>query len=295
MYLRAHGEITHAVHETLPELKELVVDAIGQPIRRISRFMQLALIGAGRCARGKGLPSDTAVYLASGRGDLEITIDVMKHVFCDGQAPKPLSFVNTVSNSAAFYVAKCLRLESRSAFVSSRYFAFEDALQLALVDFQLGTVSSALIGAVDNAVLPLDAHRQRLELDDTAALAEGSHWLWLTRDADAEANVNAQIKVHDVYSASDREQLMRWIVAQRLDTAATSLSAGQYVSASDFAAIQSASGIQNTFDYRQSREYYASQSAAAIAAFAGWDGQSQTLLHINSDSLGRFAAMLVGK
>ena len=61
MYLRAHGEIIHAVNDTLPELKDLVVEAVGQPIRRISRFMQLAIIGAGRCARGKGLPSDTAV------------------------------------------------------------------------------------------------------------------------------------------------------------------------------------------------------------------------------------------
>jgi len=291
MYLRAHGEIIHAVHETLPELKDWVAEAVGQPIRRISRFMQLALIGAGRCARGQSLPRDTAVYLASSRGDLEITIDVMNHVFRDGQAPKPLSFVNTVSNSAAFYVAKCLRLESRSAFVSSRYFAFEDALQLALIDFQLGTVSSALVGAVDNAVLPLETHRERLELPATAPLAEASHWMWLTRDDDA----NALGRVIDVHSASDRDQLLQWIAAQSLDNTSTSLSAGQYISVSDFTAIQTASGIKHAFDYRQSRGYYASQSAAAIAAFADANAQTQTLLHINSDSLGRYSAMLVSR
>jgi hypothetical protein len=289
MYLRSVGEIVYPIQESLPELKDLVVDAVGQPMRRISRFIQLALIGAGRCTRGTQLPKDTAVYLASGRGDLEITIDVMTHVFRDGQAPKPLSFVNTVSNSAAFYVAKSLQLESRSAFVSSRYLAFEDALQLALIDFQLGVTNSALIGAVDNTVLPLDAHRERLELDVNTPLADGSHWLWFTRAADEKSLCS----IVDVSSARDRDRLLQWIALQSLDKTTTLLCSGQYLTARDFAEIQKATAIENTFDYRQSRGYYASQSAAAIAAFAASDTKCQTLLHLNSDSLGRYSAMLV--
>jgi len=295
MYLRSHGEIVHAIENSLPELKDLVVDAIGQPIRRISRFIQLALIGAGRCTKGIPLPRDTAIYLASSRGDLEITIDVMNHVYRDGQAPKPLSFVNTVSNSAAFYVAKCLQLESRSAFASSRYFAFENALQLALIDFQLGVTTSALVGAVDNTVLPIATHRERLELDATTPLAEGSHWVWLTRDADPTAkHPSTHCQIVDVYSAPDRDQLLTWIAARKLDRATTSLCAGQYLSAIDFDTIRQSTGIHESFDYRATRGYYASQSAAAIARFARTDNTSSTLLHINGDSLGRYAAMLIG-
>jgi hypothetical protein len=295
MYLRSHGEYLQVIDETsdspLPELKDWLVDAVGQPVRRISRFMQLALIGAGRCARGSKIPADTAVYLASSRGDLEITVDVMNHVFRDGQSPKPLSFVNTVSNSAAFYVAKCLKLDSRSSFVCSRYLAFEDALQLALVDFQLGAISSALIGTVDCAVLPLHAHRQRLELDNITPLAEASHWLWLTRDATESTGISQNIA--DVYSASDRDELLRWIQSRNLGRSTTALSAGQYLTVSDFSHIQQQSGVGNTFDYRNSRGYYPSQSAAAIAAFIEGPAQQQTLLHINADNLGRYAAVLL--
>ena len=292
MYLRTHGEIVCDLQDSLPELKDLVAASIGQPIRRISRFMQLALIGAGRCGRNVSVPNNTAVYLASSRGDLEITIDVVGHVFCDGQAPKPLSFVNTVSNSAAFYVAKCLRLESRSAFVCSRYFAFEDALQLALTDFNLGAVNSALVGTVDNAVLPLAAHRHRLEIDAIEPMAEASHWLWLTRDPAEQSSLS----IVDVHSACDRADLFRWMEAQNLDASSLAISAGQYLSPEDFAAVQAQTAAKNVFDYRTGRGYYASQSAAAVTAFASTpDNAVRTLLHINGDPLGRYAAMLLRK
>jgi hypothetical protein len=292
MFLRSQGEVVCDLQDSLPELKDLVTESIGQPIRRISRFMQLALIGAGRCGRNASVPKDTAVYLASSRGDLEITIDVVGHVFCDGQAPKPLSFVNTVSNSAAFYVAKCLRLESRSAFVCSRYFAFEDALQLALTDFNLETVSSALVGTVDNAVLPLAAHRHRLEIDAITPMAEASHWLWLTRDRAEQATLS----IAAVHSACDRADLFSWIEAQNLDASSLALSAGQYLSPEDFAAVQARTVAKHAFDYRTDRGYYASQSAATITAFASEPNDAvRTLLHVNGDPLGRYAAMLIRK
>lgn len=295
MYVRAYGEIAYPIDihadALLPDLKEHLLDAVGQPVRRISRFMQLALIGAGRCARGMDLPKDTAVYLASSRGDLEISVDVMNHVFRDGQAPKPLSFVNTVSNSAAYYVAKCLQLEARSSFACNRYFAFEAALQLVATDFQLGTVRSALVGTVDSAVLPISAHRARLELDKTTPLAEGSHWLWLTQ----EASGNSPCKIVAVHCASDQAELLQWIAANDLDNADTLISAGQYLSDTEYAAIKTHLDLNKEFHYRQARGHYASQSAAAIAEFIRDRHTANTLLHINGDALGRRMAMLIRK
>jgi 3-oxoacyl-(acyl-carrier-protein) synthase len=137
------------------------------------------LIAAARCAQARTLPSDTAVYFASGRGDLETTVEIMTQLFREGQTPKPLGFVNTVSNAACFYVAQLLGLQSRSNYVCNRYFAFESALQLAVLDLQCGAVTSALVASIDVTTAPVHEHRQRLGLRATAALAEGSHCVWL--------------------------------------------------------------------------------------------------------------------
>lgn len=291
MYLRASGEIVLPFDGTPVELKDWVTDAVGQSVRRISRFMQLALIGAGRCARGHSLPGDTAVYLASSRGDLELTTEILDLVFREGHAPKPLSFVNTVSNSAAFYVAKCLGLQSRSAFVCSRYFAFEDALQLALIDMQLGAVQSALVGCVESAVQSRHESFDASELDGAPLTAEASHWLWFTR----ERGENPLARVVDVRPAADRAELIKWIDGLALDPASYSLGRGQYLTPADFATLQSKTGTTKSLDYRDPRAHYSSESGAAIASFVRTGGPGHSLLHVNGDAMGRYVAMLVAR
>ena len=71
---------------------------------------------------------------------MSATLEIMTQLFRDGQTPKPLNFVNTVSNAACFYLAQHLSLQARSNFVCNRYFAFESVLQLAALDLAMGTV-----------------------------------------------------------------------------------------------------------------------------------------------------------
>src|SRR5262245_23108268 len=115
--LRAHGDYCAAVDDALPDLRTLAKEATGGHVRRVGRFIQLALIGACRCTGDAKPAPDTAVYIASRRGDLEVTIEVMEQVFRDGQQPKPLSFINTVSNAACYYVARHFGLHGRSCFI----------------------------------------------------------------------------------------------------------------------------------------------------------------------------------
>ncbi|TNF35838.1 MAG: hypothetical protein EP312_02765, partial [Gammaproteobacteria bacterium] len=149
MKILAHSHLHHAVADEPPALKELVKEATGAHVRRIGRFIQLALIGAGRCTQQHALPADTAVYLSSGRGDLEITLEVLKDMVEHGMPPKPLSFINTVSNSACFYIARTFGLHGRSQFVTRRHAPLESALQLAQLDLNQHTVNTALVGTVD--------------------------------------------------------------------------------------------------------------------------------------------------
>lgn len=171
----AAGHYCDTIDGELPVLKALVKEAVGQSVRRIDRFIQLALIGAGRAAAS--MPADGGIYLASGCGDVEITVELLEGIYRHHQAPKPLSFVNSVSNAASYYVAQCLGLHGPSIFVTSRYFAMESALHTAALDLEAGRIGSALVGVVDGVLSPLPQHRERLLLPPDTPLAEASFWL----------------------------------------------------------------------------------------------------------------------
>jgi hypothetical protein len=290
IYIRAWGDYYAPVDTDagVPALKELVREALGEPVRRVGRFIQLALIGAGRCAGGRALPAETAVYFTSGRGDLEVTLEVWESLFRQGLPPKPLSFINTVSNSACYYIARQFGLHGRSSFVCNRHFAFESALQLALLELENGGVHSALTGAVDMVVPPFDEHRERLHLAPDAPLAEGSHWLWLQRGAAGEAAPRLLAARH----FSEREALLQWLDALP-QPAQTTFAAGQFLAAADAAAL--APRFAEVFDYRAGRGYYDSQSAAAISAWLQAPAAQPFLLHLNGDPEGRYAALLVAR
>lgn len=288
----------HTVGDALPDLKALTLEATGKQYRRIGRFIQLALIAAARCTQSQTLPNDTAVYLSSGRGDLETTVDIMTQLFRDGQTPKPLAFVNTVSNAACFYVAQLLNLKSRSNYVCNRHFAFESALQLALLDVRLGVVNSALVGSVDVVTTPIDQHRRRLQLTDEVALGESAHWLWLGAIDTTRPRCG---ELSEAWHFDDVEALLHWVTQQQLTADNCALSAGQFLSATEFADIQRRSGLKQTFDYGQhhgrqhdrQHGYYDSQSGAAIGVFLRSDSPQAQLLHINADAAGRYSIMLV--
>jgi len=278
-----------ATSEPLPDLKPVLKEATGASVRRIGRFIHLALIGAGRCLAGRAPPQDTAVYFTTGSGDFEVTVEVMEHVFRDGFPPKPLSFINTVSNAACFYVAKQFGLTGRSSCLGARHFGFETALQLALLDLKTGAVRSALVGSADIVLTPIEVHRRRLGQPQDGPIAEAAHWLWLTASGEGESAPRGAIRAAAILP--DREALLAWIAGQALDAASLHLAQGQWLDDAGFAALRSELGGPPSFDYRAGRPYFDSQAAAAIGAFLD-SGLSGTLLHINADPDGRYAVML---
>lgn len=279
-----------AASEPLTDLKPVLKADTGAAVRRIGRFIHLALIGAGRCLAGQTPPTDTAVYFTTGSGDFEVTVEVMEHVFRDGFPPKPLSFINTVSNAACFYVAKQYGFSGRSACLGARHFGFETALQLALLDIRTGAVRSALVGSADIVLTPVEVHRRRLGQPQDAPIAEAAHWLWLTAPDKAESD-SRRPGVRQAAILPDREALLAWVAAQDIDREGLSLAQGQWLADDDFAGLRSELGGPPVFDYRAGRPYFDSQAAAAIGAFLA-AGEAGVLLHINADPDGRYAVIL---
>lgn len=289
LYISATADYLERIGAAPPtDLKPLVAEAVGTPVRRIGRFIQLALIGAGRCAKATRVERDAAVYLGSGRGDLEVTIDVMQSLLRDGHAPKPLSFINTVSNAACYYVAQNLKLMGRSSFVCNRYFAFESMLQLAALDLQSGEVRSALVGTVDVVVPPLEGHRIRLGLGTETDVADATHWLELR----TEATSTTLGRLLAIESFVDRDALTAWLASQQIDTNWI-LATGQFMPATEADEWANALKLPR-FDYRTERPYYDSQSGAALGEFLR-SGDSRTLLHLNRDPSGRYSVMIAAR
>lgn len=284
--IRAFGDYYAPVDGEPPDVRELSKQTLGKQVRRVGRFIQLALIGAARCVGAETPPAHTAIYMSSRRGDLETNIEVLEQLFAHAQSPKPLSFINTVSNASCYYVARHFGLHGRSCFVTGVCFSFEMALQAALLDFGSGQARSALAGGLDTAAAPLDVDRRRLGLAPDAPVGEASHWLWL----EARPAAPGDMVLEAVEAFADRAAAVAWLKAQRFDPEKTLLAAGQYLSPADAAAFQSEAGISRTFAYRESLAYYDGQAGAAFSAFAadaaldGW-----RMIHLNGDPEGRYA------
>ncbi|WP_152207150.1 beta-ketoacyl synthase N-terminal-like domain-containing protein [Marinobacter changyiensis] len=173
-------------------LKDALAAVCRDRFRRIDRYTQLALIGSGRCV-GDSLPArDTGLYIGSRFASLSNTIKVHEQMVAGGSVPKPANFINTLSNSAGYYVARSLGLGGRNLFVSRQDASLIAALQLAALDLRAGAVRQALIGVVDESSMPLEEHCRRLDVPGETSLGEGSHWFTVSLDGGNETTADVQ-------------------------------------------------------------------------------------------------------
>lgn len=212
IYIHATGGIYNSVKEgeELTPLKPLVAEVCSQRYRRIDRFIQLALIGSGRCLRhhqkrAVDLSSQTALYLTSGQGPTSNNIEVQESIFKHGEQAKPLKFINTLSNSAGFYVMKEAGLTGQNIFVTREITPLECALQTAIADLTERYCHSALIGMVDEATLPTADQCLRMKLPKGTTIGEGSYWFLLaTHKNNAQGSIDGLFIEDTLDKAIDR-------------------------------------------------------------------------------------------
>ena len=202
-----YAEIGTAVNERQPEpLSDALGAVCNERFRRIDRFTQLALLGSARCVRGITLAKRTGLYVSSGFGSIANTINVQRQIFEDHRVPKPMNFINTLSNSAGYYVARNLGLSSRNLFVGRDAAPTEAVVRIATADLAFGTVEQALVGIVDEASWPLGDHARRLAAAPDEPLAEGSHWLLLQ----SHSGVTDGTQIIDLLTLTDPNKLRGW-------------------------------------------------------------------------------------
>ncbi len=180
-------KIAAAFHHRAPlgeaptDLRTALQAMTGQNLRRINRFIELALFGALHCGRSAGgVAPDTALYLASEAPMLVDCVRALRGVVAEQRPPTPFEFMNISGNMAGFYIAQHLKMLGPQLALHRHGAGFECALEL----LQLGSGAHrhALLGYVEEGVWPLQEQRLRLALAPDRALVECSHWLYLDAD-----------------------------------------------------------------------------------------------------------------
>lgn len=170
---------------------DLVQKVLGQPMRRAGRFIKMVCAGAMSCLREAppaALKNKRAgIFLATGLGNgdeiLPFVTQVFKHA---GGFPSPNQFANSVSNAAAFFLARASDIRGVILTVSDEELSFEAALWLAQSYLESGEIDLALVGGCDVYTPTVEEYRERMNTSPANCrdlpIGEGSSWVLLGVD-----------------------------------------------------------------------------------------------------------------
>jgi hypothetical protein len=88
-------------------------------LRRIDRFSQLAVSGAITCLQNKTIDPQTPLILVSDSGGTATMKLLKETVINENHLPPPYTFINTLTNSASFLIAKTFSLISENYALSA--------------------------------------------------------------------------------------------------------------------------------------------------------------------------------
>ena len=147
----------------------------GLEARRLSRFTQLALLGA--IPLKPYINENTGIYLGSFFNSPS-KFDKMFHQLMEQNLPSPLDFMANINNAATFQLTQTLQTSANSVFLAINHQTIWQPLKLALLDLENDEISSALIGWT-------------LEQSEHSEQTEGAvFWLISKNKEDAEIEFN---------------------------------------------------------------------------------------------------------
>jgi hypothetical protein len=284
MYIHSFSAYTGEPNVDVQWLKQEISHYTRVNFRRGNRFILLALLGACRCIHGRSIEADTAVYLTTEHGNLGETAAVLDEIYTARSLPKPYGFINTMSGTAAFYLAQTLALKGRNITVSSQHLSFERGLELLQLDFAGGAERSALVGGVDEASLSGE-NRGRGNHRDWR-MADGSGWFYVKPGREGACGSFIANR-----SFRDAPSCIEWI-RKRGGPPLDLLAFGALVGEDEASALKAALRPAAGFDYLRDGGYSGSATACGVGRFMG-RFQNRSLLHINRDRRGNYALLEV--
>jgi hypothetical protein len=277
-------------------LKEELKSHIDTYFRRVSKFVLLALIGACSCADRRPLEQDTAVYLTTENGNLADTESVLSQIYRRHSLPMPFNFINTMANTASFYIAQGLGLCSRNISVSSQNLSFERGMELLKTDMDLGFVRHALIGAVDEATASAFQLASSSGTSN-ARINQIDRSCWLYVQSEREGAIG---EVTAIRSFKGRDDAMGWL-ENNPDALSgnTVMSFGAVMGPAEkdmwLARVQAmTSGPAMEFDYVKNSGYFNVTTACGVARFLSTSSASR-MLHINRNFSDQYVTLDISR
>jgi hypothetical protein len=166
----------------------LVNEIMGQPMRRAGRFIKMVCCGGLACLQKVSLDylkgKKTGIFLSTGLGNVDEIMPFITQVFKHGGGfPSPNQFANSVSNAAAFVLARICEVTGTVLTISQEELSFESALWLAQSYLQSGEIELALVGGCDIFTPTVEEYRERVNLTPDNSrpmpMGEGSSWILL--------------------------------------------------------------------------------------------------------------------
>jgi hypothetical protein len=289
MYIHSYGRFIGKPSDDMKYYKEDISRFTKLRFRRANRFVLISLAGLCRCVHGTQIEGDTAVYLTTENGNLADTETVLHQIFHNREFPMPYNFINTMSNTASYYVAQTLNLSGRNITFSSKHLSFERGLELLQCDLSGGAVRQALIGGVDEAVFSKTQFENRLQKPYEAyRMVEGSSWLLVRARREG-----AVARIASIASPGDFSQMLEWLGRQVFSTPLV-LSYGFLVDVQERREVGALFPNTQELDYISELGYFDSAAAGGMVLFLE-HFEKTTLMHLNKDSRGQFVATLVEK
>ena len=275
---------TAVLYQTPGSLKNLnarVKEQTGLHFRRVNRFILLAISGAHDCATEAELHPETGVWLTTENGTVGDTEKGLDQLFNQRIFPKPYNFINTMSNTAAFYIAQSLKLSSTNITLSCKDFSFERGLTLARADLRRQAAPAALIGGVDEAVFSETNLKSRFG----DRLIDGSAWLYVSADP-----AGARGRITEIRDFDNQAQALAWLETAPLGLEPV-LTFG--VRISDEARRQWISAIPGAAIFDPIGECGFCDSAPAMGMCLFFQNfKNKTCLHLNKDQSGRYVLVV---
>lgn len=276
---------------------ELVQKVLGQPMRRAGRFIKMVCSGAMACL--KQVPSETlkgrktGIFLATGLGNSDEILPFVTQVFKhNGGYPSPNQFANSVSNAAAFFLARQCDVKGLILTVSDEELSFESALWLAQSALEAGEIELALVGGCDVFTPTVEEYRDRMNISARNArdlpVGEGSSWLLVGSDT--------KEKIGDILAVEvGSKKMMPEQFLQRkayADLLSTAKGAGQNLWLPGFRLKnpEAPRGLQ-TYDYLKHCGIHPTAAAFGLA-HAIQKNPSSLLVHYSISSSGRPAVIV---
>jgi len=192
----------------------LVNEVMGQSMRRAGRFIKMVACGGLACLQKLSLDylkgKKTGIFLATGLGNVDEIMPFITEVFKKGGGfPSPNQFANSVSNAAAFVLARICEVTGTVLTISQEELSFEVALWMAQSYLESGQIELALVGGCDIFTPTVEEYRERVNLccknSREIPMGEGSSWLLLAKDEKEKIGEIVAIEFQNKIIGSDEQ------------------------------------------------------------------------------------------